>query len=269
MSQPAASSSPRSSPPPGVAAEAGVTLEGAAAVHDVRYKSGERVVYAYLVLPRQLPARAGVLFFHWLSSQGGNRGEFRSEAVEMAGHGIASLLVQGDFPWATQPSGVDHDMQAIRAELAGVEAGVAVLLEQPGVDVAHLAFVGHDYGAMYGALVVAQDTRFKGAVLMAADARWVDWFSQYWTFLKTPAERDAYAKAMQPLDPVAVLATVRSRVLLQFGRTDEYIPVGRAETVAASVPAQLREMRWYDSDHGLNDVARSDRDAWLQSLLGV
>lgn len=268
--QPTAQPTPQTSAslPPGVTSEAGVAVQGDSVVHDIRYMSGDRVVLAFLVLPKQ-PPKAGVLFFHWLSSEGGNRSEFNAEAVGLAGHGIASLLIQGDFPWSTQPSGVDHDTQAIRAEVAGVQAGVDLLLKQPGIDVHHLAFVGHDYGAMHGAVLLAQDSRFSGAVLMAPDTQWVNWFSAYWSFLKTPADRAGYAKAMQPLDPATTLRSVRCKVLLQFARSDEFLPMDRAHAVESAVPADLRDTRWYDSDHGFNEAAKSDRGSWLAGLLGV
>jgi pimeloyl-ACP methyl ester carboxylesterase len=273
MSQPAAQattrSSPTPSPPPGVASESGVTVEGAAAVHDVTYKSGGVTVVAYLVLPVQLPAKGGVLFFHWLSSQGGNRTEFKAEAIELASKGVASLLIQGDFPWSTQPSGAEHDIRAIQAEVAGVKAGADLLLKQPGVQAQHIAYVGHDYGAMHGAVLLAEDSRFAGAVLMAADSQWVNWFNDYWRFIKTPAQRADYARALQPLDPTTKLRSVRCKVLLQFAHSDEYIPLARARAVEAAVPAKLRTTRWYDSDHALNDAARSERDAWLVALLGL
>lgn len=271
MSSPAPQSSvssPSPSPPPGVTAERGVELDGAASVHDIVYASGSQSVVAYLVLPARQPATAGVLFFHWLSNAGGNRTEFKEEAIGLAGHGVVSLLIQGDFPWSTQPSGADHDIKAIETEVAGIEAGVDLLLKQPGVDANHLAYVGHDYGAMHGAVLLARDSRFAGAILMAPDAQWVNWFKDYWTFIKTPEQRAAYAKALQPLDPATTLHTVKSRVLLQFARSDEYLPVVRAQAVEAAVPARLRETRWYDSDHGFNQVAESDRDAWLLALLG-
>ncbi len=260
--------SPSPKPPPGVTAESGIEIEDAAVVHDIRYASGDTSVVAYLVLPSQQPARAGVLFFHWLSSSGGNRTEFKQEAVGLAAHGIASLLVQGDFPWSTRPSGADHDIKAIQTEVAGVEAGVDVLLKQPGVDAHHLAYVGHDYGAMHGAVLLAKDSRFAGAILMAPDAHWVNWFNDYWTFIKTPAQRAEYSKALLPLDPTTTLRSVKCKVLLQFARLDEYLPVDREHAVELAVPAKLRETRWYGSDHGFNEAATADRDTWLLALLG-
>jgi pimeloyl-ACP methyl ester carboxylesterase len=265
--QQASHPSPTPSPPPGVTAESGVEIDGAAIVHDVRYASGDLSVVAYLVIPAKQPTTAGVLFFHWLSSSGGNRTEFKQEAVGLAAHGIASLLVQGDFPWSTKPSGADHDIKAIDAEVAGVEAGVDLLLKQPGVDAHHLAYVGHDYGAMHGAVLLAKDSRFAGAILMAPDAHWVNWFNDYWTFIKTPAQRAEYAKALLPLDPATMLRSVKCKVLLQFARSDEYLTLDREHAVETAVPAKLRETRWYDSDHAFNDAARADRDAWLLALL--
>jgi pimeloyl-ACP methyl ester carboxylesterase len=266
--QQASHPSPTPRPPPGVSAENGVEIEDAAYVHDIRYGSGVQSVVAYLVIPSKEPTKAGVLFFHWLSSSGGNRTEFKAEAVGLAAHGIASLLIQGDFPWSTQPSGAEHDIKAIQAEDAGVEAGVELLLKQPGVDARHLAYVGHDYGAMHGAVLLAKDSRFAGAILMAPDAHWVSWFNDYWTFIKTPAQRAEYAKALLPLDPATTLRSVKCTVLLQFAGSDEYLTLAREHAVESAVPAKLRETRWYDSDHGFNEAALADRDAWLLALLG-
>ncbi len=254
-------------PPPGVASETGVAVEGGASVHDIRYSSGGRTVVAYLVLPLKQRTRGGVLFFHWLSAQGGNRGEFKTEAVGLAAAGIASLLIQGDFPWTTRPSGPEHDIPAIRAEVAGARAGVDLLLKQPGIDVRHLAFVGHDYGAMHGAVLLAEDSRFTGSVLMAPDARWVNWFSDYWDFLKTPAEHADYAKALQPYDPTTTLRSIRCKVLLQFARSDEFLPTDRAHAVETAVPVGLGTTNWYDTDHGFSEMAKADRDSWLIGLL--
>ena len=258
---------PTPKPPPGVASENGVTIEEAAAVHDIRYMSGDRTVVAYLVLPATQKARAGVLFFHWLSEQGGNRNEFKAEAVALAEQGIASLLIQGDFPWSTQPSGAEHDIAAIRAQVASAKAGADLLLQQPGVDGHHLAFVGHDYGAMHGSVLLAEDSRFAGAVLMAPDANWVDWFSAYWSFLKTPADQASYAAALKPLDPVTMLPSVHCKVLLQFAQSDVFVSTDRAHAVEAAVPSGLGTTKWYDTDHGFNASAKTDRDAWLVALL--
>ena len=48
---------------------------------------------------------------------------------------------------------------------------------------------------MHGAVLLAKDSRFAEAILMAPDAHWVSWFNDYWTFIKTPAQR-AECKAL-------------------------------------------------------------------------
>jgi hypothetical protein len=66
---------------------------------------------------------------------------------------------------------------------------------------------------------------------------------------------------------LTTLRAVKSNVPLEFARSDEYLPVARAQAVESALPATLRETRWYDTDHGFDEAAESDRDAWLLALL--
>jgi hypothetical protein len=57
--------------------------------------------------------------------------------------------------------------------------------------------------------------------------------------------------------------------MLQFARSDEFLPVDRARIVESAVPADLRTTNWYDGNHALNEAAMSDRDSWLLGLFGL
>ncbi len=150
--------------------------------------------------------------------------------------------------------------------MADFKAAIDVLLEQPGVDAARLAFVGHDYGAMHGALLMARDARIKGAVLMAADPIWVTWFAAFWQFLGTDAEKAAYASRMVAYDPVSVLPTSKASFLIQFGSSDVYISRPDADRFVAAIPGD-KSVKFYSAGHELNPLATADRLTWLRSLL--
>jgi dienelactone hydrolase len=238
-------------------------------VHDVTYHAGDRDVTAYLLLPEGQGPFGAVLFAHWYTGRNGaDRTEFLEEASALLKLGVVALLPQGQFPWKEDPRGVDHDRAAIESQVADLRSGLDVLIQQARVDKDRLAFVGHDYGAMHGALLMASDPRLKGGVLMAADAHWVTWFGTYWSFLKSDAQKLEYGRLMAPLDPISVLPKLPAALLLQFAEQDEFIPRTTADQLAAAVP-RAASARFYKSDHGLNAEAAADRQSWLRQLLGL
>lgn len=250
----------------GVQEQASATKLPGGTIHDVVYDSSGRKVTAYLLIPDAKGPFAAILFAHMYTGRNGvDRHEFVDEATSLLKLGVVSLLPQGQFPWREDPSGVDHDQAAIDAQVADFKAGVDVLLEQSGVDATRLGFVGHDYGAMHGALLMARDARIKGAVLMTGDPIWMTWFAAYWQFLKTDTEKAAYASRMAEYDPVSVLPKTKASFLLQFGSSDGFISREEAERLAAGLAD--KSVKFYDAGHELNAAAMADRLAWLRSLL--
>ena len=68
---------------------------------------GQDPVQAWLVRPAGQPKKhslAGVLWLHWLGEINGDRSEYLSEAVTLAGKGVVSVLPQGFFPWVRTPT---------------------------------------------------------------------------------------------------------------------------------------------------------------------
>jgi dienelactone hydrolase len=251
----------------GVQEHAAATNAPGGTIHDVVYSSSGRKVTAYLLIPDAKGPFAAVLFAHMYTGRNGvDRHEFVDEATSLLKLGVVSLLPQGQFPWQEDPSGVDHDQAAIDAQVADFKAGIDVLLEQPGVDAGRLAFVGHDYGAMHGALLMARDSRIKGAVLMTGDPIWMTWFAAYWRFLKTDTEKATYVSRMAAYDPVNVLPKTKASFLIQFGSSDVYITRPEADRLAAAVPAD-KSVKFYDAGHELNAAATADRLTWLRALL--
>ena len=80
------------------------TERDGARIHDLRLEAGNE---ASLVEPMDGGRGAGVLFLHWFDTEApdGNRTQFLDEAIELArDEGFVSILPQGHFPWAGDPT---------------------------------------------------------------------------------------------------------------------------------------------------------------------
>jgi dienelactone hydrolase len=251
--------------------EVSVKQQDGVTVRDVdyaAYTSQRGRIKAYLIRPQGKGPFAGVLFFHWLGKPKGDRTQFLDEAVAMAKQGAVSVLIQGYFPWSVDPVDGPTDRQRVIDETIEVRRALDLLLSQPQIDPKRVAYVGHDYGSMYGAIVSGVDKRTKAYVLMAGVGSFSDWSLKYWPVTASKGEQ-TYRKAMSDLEPVDYVARAAPAALLfQFANTDKYIPrdAAIAYTNAASKP---KEIKWYDAEHELNAAARNDRQAWLTRQLGL
>ncbi len=235
-------------------------------ISDVNYaaRTAERGrIQAYLVRPPGKGPFAGTLYFHWLGEPNGDRNEFLDEAVALAKHGSVALLIQGYFPWKVEPVDASTDRQRVIDETIEVRRALDLLLSQPGVDPKRVGYVGHDYGAMYGAILSGVEKRVRTFVLLAGMGTFSDWSLKYWSEPRKKGA-DAYRAGMDAIDPINYISRATpARFLFQFSNRDKYISKATAEAlyVAASNPKQIA---WYDADHALNiEAARTDRRVWL------
>ena len=235
-----------------------------AEIVDVAFDAADRKVSAFLVRPKGKPT-AAVLWAHWYGEEANpNRKEFLVDALELAKEGVVSLLPQEFFPWV-EPVSEDAaaDRQMTIDQVVELRRGLDVLEEQAG-DVP-IGFVGHDYGAMFGALLVA-DKRPQTYVLMAPDATFSNWFLKY--FVRGASKTDL-DQAFAPLEPVNNVGDAApASVFFQFAKSDRFVPgyVADKLTEAASEPKKAQS---YDAGHELDDAARKDRLAWLRDELGL
>jgi hypothetical protein len=235
-----------------------------AEVVDVVFDATDRKVSAFLVRPKGKP-QAAVLWAHWYGEEANpNRKEFLVDALTLAKVGVVSLLPQEFFPWL-EPVSEDAaaDRELTIDQVVELRRGLDVLQEQAG-DVP-LGFVGHDYGAMFGALLVA-DKRPQTYVLMAPDATFSNWFLKY--FVRGASKTDL-DRAFAPLEPVNNVGDAApASVFFQFAKSDRFVPGYVAEklTEAASEPKKAES---YDAGHELDEAARKDRLAWLRAELGL
>lgn len=229
------------------------------------------VITGILVEPPRHSAKApGILFVHWLGDdpKTTNHTEFQNDAAALAKRGVVSLLI--DAPWAqsswfmkVRTTETDY---AMSLEVVTDLRRCLDALEGFGTDANRIAYVGHDFGAMYGAVLSGVDARPKFYVLMAGTST----FAQWYLLGKKPADVEAYRTQMAALDPPQYLQLGTAKAyLLQYATKDVYINADQArQFYEAAPPPKL--VGFYASDHSLDvPQAHADRIGWLLSHFGL
>lgn len=233
-------------------------------VLDATFGAGDAAVEAYVVEATGGPARAGVLFLHWLGEHRSDRTQFLSEARSLATLGVRSVLPAGRLPWVPNPVDAETDVANIEFEqrrLAAALDGLAAGLPKG----APIALVGHDFGAMHGLLLAARHPkRFRAAVVVAATPRWGDWFLRFWA---VSGDRFDYLRRLAPLDPIESARSLRATALWQFSDRDYFIAPMSAVELARAAPlpeGKQPAIEWYAADHAMRSAkARAARRAFL------
>jgi pimeloyl-ACP methyl ester carboxylesterase len=251
--------------------EVGQEIRGEAVIRDITFVPVDKPVKAFLVTPREAKGpHAAILYLHWLGEPATtNRTQFLDEAVQLSGRGVVSLLI--DTMWA-KPDWYknripEEDYANALRQVIEIRRSLDLLLAQPGLDSARVAFVGHDFGAMYGTLALAQEPRVKTVVLMAGVPHFIDWF----LFARQPKDPLAYRAQLGPLDPVYHVGRLApTPVFFQFAGHDDYVSPAQAAAFFAAATGPRKQMTVYDAGHDLHtpEVA-ADRVAWLSRELGL
>ena len=246
-------------------------------VQDVTFASaaGGSPIEAYVVRPEGGAGPfAGVLFVHWFEpgNPTSNRTQYLDEARALAKRGAVSLLVSTFWSDAARYRARrwQDDFQNSVNQAKELRRALDVLLVQPGVDPKRVGFVGHDYGAMFGAIVAGVDPRPKAYVLIAGTSRFPSWYL-FGSASGVPQGEDLerFKAQLAPIDPIEAIRTAKAPIFLQFGEADQYTP--RADFVAfyAAAPEPKR-LATYPSDHPMEAaIIRFDRMVWLTEQLGL
>lgn len=235
---------------------------------------GGKLIHADLVVPPGDGPFSAILFVHWYEpeSANSNRTQFMDEALMMAREkGVISLLPEtmwSEPEWYRHGRTLESDYDDVLRQVVELRRGLDVLLSQPNVDLSRVGYVGHDFGAMYGSLLIGTDNRPQVYVLIAGASN----FNQ-WLLFGVPPEREglaAYKAKMDALAPTRFVANAApAPILLQFGTVDPYTPDKdrAAFYTAASEPKTLKE---YPSGHAMDlpEIA-ADRVAFLTEKLGL
>jgi hypothetical protein len=254
-----------------------VAVREGATVYDITYASpsGDRVD-AFLVVPTVPGPHPAVLFGHWGE---GNRTEFLPEAILCARMGIVSLLPAN--PW-TRPApwrrgfgyfaAPEHDRDLYIQAVVDLRRGLDLLLSRPDVDPSRVVYIGHSFGAQWGAILTAVDRRMKAAVLIGgvpdAAAIWLESDDpDFVGFRQTMGDEvRRYVEVISAVDAIRYVPHAAPIPLLfQFARFERYFhdTAMNRYFAAASAPKQAL---WYDTGHDLNDPqALRDRMEWLRN----
>lgn len=246
-------------------------------VADVTFASvaGGSPTAAYVVRPASGSGPfAGVFFVHWFEpgAPTSNRTQYLDEAKALARRGTVSLLVSTFWSDAARYRARrwENDFQNSIDQARELRRGLDVLLAQPGVDPQRIANVGHDYGAMFGAILAATDPRPKAFALIAGTARFADWYL-FGSASGVPKGEalETFRKQLALIDPVEVIGRSRAAILFQFGEKDRYTP--RQDFVAFYLAApENKRILPYSSDHPMEaEIIRFDRSVWLSEQLGL
>ena len=258
--------------------EIGVERRGNVRVYDITYASPKGgVVPAYLVVPKGKGPFAAVVWGHWYwgNSPMRNRKEFLDEAVALAQVGVVSLLTDGPI---ARPGHVQNDeplneqeVNDLVQQVTDMRRGVDLLLARKDVDLKRIAYVGHSYNAVVGAILSGVERRFKAFVLMAGT------MSDDVT-MKTPEyqryrqkvgteKHDAFVEKHSWTDQGKYVSHAAPAVVfLQYGSQEKFLTPERARLYAAVV-SEPKRFELYDAPHALNAAARRDRIAFLAEQL--
>lgn len=252
----------------------GSETRGSVTVQDIRYASpvDGKPIGAYLVSPTEAAekSRAGVLYVHWYEPHAAdsNRTQFLDEAVTLAAeNGIVSLLPEtmwSEPAWYREGRSLVSDYQDAIHQVIELRRALDVLTAQPQVDETHIAYVGHDFGAMYGSLLIGSDPRPKAYILIAGASNF-----NHWMLFGVEPDRpglDTYRAKMDALAPAHFVAKAAPvPVFFQFGTEDFYTP---AEDVFAfsRAASEPKDIRLYVCGHAMDiPKVRADRLAYLRN----
>ncbi len=238
-------------------------------VRDVRLHIGGSIVRGRFIEPVARGRHPGALFVHWLGDNAAttNLSEFAPEMLRLAKAGIVTFAI--DAPWA-QPKWFEAvrspatDYADSLKAVAQLRGALDALVAQSDVDPGDVAVVGHDFGAMYAAVLSGLDSRPRYYAFIAGTTT----FSEWYLLGKKPADVTAYEAQMAPLDPLPYLAASHGRdYLFQFAVHDEYVPLANARAFFDAAPTPKAFML-YDDTHAMRSTkAVDDRVQWLVGRL--
>jgi len=248
---------------------------GRADVTPVSFSGAQAPVSATLVTPSQQGKYPAVIFV----PDYGRRDEFLPEALMLARATppAVSLLIDGPqerpVGWRrgfNALSDSDNDRDIHIQAVIDIRRGIDMLAQRSDVDAGRIAYVGHGYGANWGALLSTVETRLRAYVLIAGFPSLADLMESddsdmaNLRFSLGPARFARYRASISAVDPIRFTPFWKGApILFQFGRFDQFVPRAEAERLVRSIPRPQKSI-FYDAGHSVNDPrAIVDRSEFL------
>lgn len=215
--------------------------------------------------------RPGIVLMHGLPGSAANMAGL---GQALARYGAVAIAI--DAPFARrggQPVEFTAQDSADQVQLIkDLQRAVDALRAQPNVDDERIAYLGISYGGAMGVLFAGLERRIRTAVLVVPDGGLVSHFTgpedlEFMSGLPC-ATRNAWLRAMTPIEPIRFIAHATIPLLLQNGRSDDLVPAADAEALHAAAP-EPTTIQWYLAGHGLNQQALFARHNWLVEHIGL
>ena len=247
----------------------------AAYVTAVSYAGGRGPVSATMVTPSRRGKYPAVIFVH----DYGKRDEFLPEALLLARARLPAVSLLMDAPserpvgWRRSFNSLsdnDNDREIHIQAVIDIRRGIDMLAARSDVDGSRIAYVGHGYGANWGAILSSIEPRLRGFVLVAGFPSLAeltggddpDWANMRYAL---GSERSArYRASISVVDPIRFTRFwAGAPILFQFGRFDQFVSRAMAERLVSSISSPQRAI-FYDAGHAVNDPrALIDRAGFL------
>jgi len=155
--------------------------------------------------------------------------------------------------------------------------GLDLLTAHSAVDPRRVAYVGHSYGAQWGAILAAVDKRIRAAVLMGGiperAAIYLENDDPDLVELRKSTPREQIEKYLQVnarTDAIHYVGhAAPTPLLFQFARYERYFNEA-AMVRYAQAASEPKLVKWYETGHDLNDVqALLDRADWLRGKIAI
>jgi pimeloyl-ACP methyl ester carboxylesterase len=235
-----------------------------ATVTAVSFDGARAPVSGKLVMPSAKGRHPAIVFVH----DYGNSDEFLPEALALARATPPAISLLIDAPpqrpvgWRRTFNamlGNDNDRDIHIQAVIDIRRGIDVLAKRGDVDLDRIFYVGHGYGANWGAILSSIEPRLHGFVLVAGFPSLAELMASDdpdWANMRYALGRErfaAYQSSISAVDPIGYTHFwMGAPILFQFGRFDPFVSRDMADRLTNSI-SHPQKVEFYDAGHSVND----------------
>jgi len=258
--------------------EMSVAEEKNAKIHEISYASphGGRVP-AYLVVPNGKGPFPAIIFMHSDLAIDAKK-QFLNEAIEFAGMGVESLMI--DAPNCRNPNRnewdslmflfeEEKDVATVIQWVTDLRRGIDLLSERPEIDKTRVGFVGQRTGASIGGILSGVDKRIKAYVLLGGGASITGYQQRHYGVAKEKPYFNGKIRLMEPKYYISHASP--AAILFQNGSKDNSCFSADNQKRYHQIASEPKLVKWYEADYYdlfRNMLAYQERIQWLAEQLG-